>query len=54
LRGCEANKHYQNPKLYPDSPTDLFKGNHYHAEAGAWEKYVEKNNDVVILIGYID
>ena len=54
LRGVEANKHYQNPKLYPDSPTDLFKGNHVHAEAGAWEKYVEKNNDVVILIGYID
>ena len=53
LRGVEANKHYQNPKLYPDSPTDLFKGNHVHAEAGAWEKYVEKNNDVVILIGYI-
>jgi protoporphyrinogen oxidase/cytochrome b involved in lipid metabolism len=54
LRGVEANKHYQNPKLYPDSPTDLFKGNHVHEEAGAWEKYVEKNNDVVILIGYID
>jgi len=54
LRGVEANKHYQNPKLYPDSPTDLFKGNHVHAEAGAWEKYVEKNNDVVKLIGYIE
>jgi len=54
LRGVEANKHYQNPKLYPDSPTDLFKGNHAHAEAGAWEKYVEKNNDVVKLIGYIE
>jgi protoporphyrinogen oxidase len=53
-RGVEANKHYQNPRLYPDSPTDLFKGNHVHSEAGAWEKYVEKNNDVVKLIGYIE
>ena len=53
LRGIEANKHYQNPKLYPDSPTDLFKGNHSHEEADAWDKYVLKNNDLVILIGYI-
>ena len=53
LKGVEANKHYQNPKLYPDSPTDIFKGNHVHDEADAWEKYVVKNNDNVKLLGYI-
>lgn len=53
LKGVEANKHYENPKLYPESPTELFKGNHVHYEADAWEKYVEKNNDDVKLVGYI-
>ena len=53
LNGVEANKHYQDPDLYPDSPTDLFKGNHAHSEANAWETYVKKNNDMVQLIGYI-
>ena len=53
LKGVEANKHYENSKLYPDSPTDLFKGNHVHYEADAWEKYVEKNNDDVKPVGYI-
>ena len=53
LKGVEANKHYQNPKLYPDSPTDIFKGNHVHDEADAWENYVVKNNDEVKLVGYI-
>jgi monoamine oxidase len=53
LKGVEANKYYENSKLYPDSPTDIFNGNHVHAEANAWEKYVVKNNDSVKLIGYI-
>jgi protoporphyrinogen oxidase len=54
LKGVEANKHYQNPKVYPESPTDIFKGNHVHDEADAWEKYVAKNNNDVKLVGYIN
>ena len=53
LKGVEANKHYKNPKIYPESPTDIFNGNHVHDEANAWENYVLKNNDNVKLIGYI-
>ena len=53
LKGVEANKHYLNPKVYPDSPTDLFEGNHAHKEANAWEKYVIKNNKNIKMVGYI-
>ena len=53
LRGVEANQHYRNPKLFPDSPTDLFKGVHYHIEEGAWDKYLVDKNDYVKLIGIL-
>ena len=53
LKGVEANKHYQNPKLYPDPPTDIFKANHVHDSRCMYENYVVKNNDEVKLVGYI-
>ena len=38
-------------KLYPDSPTDLFNGVHYHKEENAMEKYLQKKNNYVKLVG---
>ena len=51
FQGIEANNHYKNKKLYPDSPTDLFNGVHYHKEENAMEKYLQKKNNYVKLVG---
>ena len=51
FEGIEANNHYKNKKLYPDSPTDLFNGIHYHHEEKAFEKYFQKENKYVKLVG---
>ena len=51
FKGIEANKHYQNKKLYPDSPTDLFNGIHYHQEEDAFHKYFKEENDFVKYVG---
>ena len=51
FQGIEANNHYKNKKLYPDSPTELFDGIHYHHEEGAFEKYFKNKNEYVELVG---
>ena len=50
FNGIEANKHYQNPILFPDSPTALFNGIPSHSEYNAFNYFVEKN-DLVVFIG---
>ena len=50
-RGIDANKHYQNSKLYPESPTDLFNSVHSHTEGNVYEKYFLNGNDLVRFVG---
>ena len=53
FKGVEANRHYQNKKLYPESPTDLFNGIHYHKEGGVFNKFFKKENEDVRLVGIL-
>tara|TARA_Y100000590_G_scaffold351997_1_gene404395 strand:- start:1534 stop:3267 length:1734 start_codon:yes stop_codon:yes gene_type:complete len=50
-RGIEANKHYQNKRLYPESPTDIFKSIHSHEEGNVFERYFLRENDLVKFVG---
>ena len=47
----EANNHYKNKKLYPDSPTELFDEIHYNHEEGSFEKNFKNKNEYVELVG---
>ena len=51
LKGVEANKHYQNPKLYPDPPTRLFSCPCSRISYDFWlEKLCSKDNDLLKLV----
>ena len=53
FKGIEANNHYMNKKLFPDSPTDLFNGIHDHKEQGALEKYLKEENQYIKFVGIL-
>ena len=50
-RGIDANKHYENKKLYPESPTDIFNSIPAHMNAGVIEKYFIQDNNLIEYIG---
>ena len=53
FRGIEANNHYVNKKLFPESPTDLFNGIHDHKEQGALNKYLKEENQYIKFVGIL-
>ena len=56
--GIEANRHYKDKDLYPQSPTQLFSNIPNHKMEGsdgktAFQKYFLNKNDFVIRIGVL-
>ena len=50
-KGIKANKHYLNPKKYPDPPIKLFKSIPHHSSGKVIQKMLLRDNDKVEYIG---
>jgi len=50
-KGIKANKHYLNPKKYPDSPSKLFKSIESHSSGRVIQEMLLRDNDKVKYIG---
>jgi hypothetical protein len=50
-KGIKANRHYVNPRKYPESPIHLFKQIEKHSSGKVVQNMLLKKNDKVKYIG---